>query len=465
MDLAALPALEIARLVRARKASPVEVIEEFLGRIARVNPAINAYISLREEAARAEARALEQMIARGEPTGPLAGVPFSVKDLVATEDAPMTLGSRALADFRPGFDSVLVRRMKNSGAILLGKTNTPELGARPTTENDLFGATHNPWNLERTSGGSSGGAAAACAAGLSPLAEGSDGGGSIRIPAACCGVYGLKPARGRVTMAPIAGEGWGGLSTSGPIARTVADAAAMLDIIAGPSTGDPYWAAPPSRSFSQAARERPRLRIAVWTEFPGIATDPEMAAAVRETGKLLSGLGHKVFETVGPPVAPLEEPFLTITTVGIGSVPLPAERLELLEPRNRLIFSVARATPAPEYARALFTMHALSRAVVAFFDDVDLLLCPTLTRTAPVIGEVGADPATAWQDYRAWHPFTYPFNMTGQPAASIPAGFDSAGLPIGVQLVGRPADERAVISVSAEIEEARPWAGRLPPVW
>lgn len=451
-------------MVRAREISASEVVEDFLARIERVNPAINAFVAVRADGARANARALDEKIARGEEAGALAGVPFAAKDLTPTADMPTTFGSRAYAGYETGVDAVVIARLRRGGAILLGKTNTPEFGARPTTECALYGATRNPWDLERTSGGSSGGAAAACAAGLSPIAQGNDGGGSIRIPASCCGVYGLKPSRARISLGPLGSEGWGGLSVTGPISRTVADAAAMLDVTAGPSTGDAYWAPPPDRPFGAAVRERAPLRIAVCAERDGIPTDPEVRTAVDETAKLLAELGHHVEESAGPPVAPLEEPFVTITTAGIAAMPVPPEKMELIEPRNRVIFEVARGISATDYTRAVFAMHTLARRVVAFFDDFDLLLTPALNYPPPVIGTIGTDLYEAWSDYRVWHAFTWPFNMTGQPAASVPAGFSSGGLPIGAQLVGRPADEHTVLAASAQIEQARPWSDRLPPV-
>lgn len=468
MDVAALPALEIARLVRGGDLSPVEVVDEFLSRIARVNPAINAYVWVREDGARADARRLAERVARGEDPGPLAGVPVSFEVLVATAEGPMTLGSRAFEDFSPGFDATMVERVLAAGAVFLGKTNAPELGARPTTESVPHGATRNPWNPERTAGGSSGGEAAACAAGLSPLAPGFDGGGSIRIPASACGIFGLKPSRGRVTRGPIGGEGWGGLSIAGPMARTVADAAALLDVMAGPSTGDPYWAPPPDRPFAGAVAERPRLRVAVTTELEGIPTDPEVRAAVDRVASLLSDLGHAVEESSGPPVAPLEGDFSVITGVGIGSAPeVPPERRHLLEPRTRRFYEFADQTPAAIFARALFNMQTKCRAVVAFFDDWDLLLTPTLNYPPPPIGAIGAsdDPVETWQDYRLFHAFTWPFNMTGQPAASVPFGFSADELPIGVQLVGRPNDEHTVIAAAAVLEREKPWSDRLPPAW
>lgn len=468
MDLPSLPALEISRLVHAREISPVEVVEDLLDRIERVNPAINAYVWVRDEAARRDARAMSDSIAGGADPGPLAGIPISFEILVPTVEGPTDLGSRAFAGATAGFDLTFVRRLLDAGAIFVGKTNSPELGARPTTENDVYGPTRNPWNPERTSGGSSGGAAAACAAGLSPLAQGFDGGGSIRIPASACGVYGLKPSRGRITRAPVVGEGWGGLSIAGPITRTVADAAAMLDVMAGRETGDPYWAPPPDRPFAAAPSERRPLRIAVTLERDGIPTHPEVRAAVDRVAGTLSDLGHAVEQSDGPPADELEDHFTTITGVAIGSIPeVPPERRDLLEARTRRFYEFADEVPAAVFARTLFSMQTKCRDVIAFFDDYDLLLTPTLNYPAPPVGAIGAadDPRVTWEEYRAFHAFTWPFNLTGQPAASVPAGFSADGLPIGAQIVGRPADEHTVISASAQLEEALGWPERLPPLW
>jgi amidase len=262
VDLAGLPALELTALIGEGACSPTEIVDEAFTRIDKLNPSVNAFAWLRTEAARAEARAAEQRIV-SRSARILEGIPFTVKDLAPIEDGPTNRGSRAFEGHHEGFDAEMIRRLKDAGAILIGTTTASEFGNRPTTESDLFGATRNPWNLDRTSGGSSGGAAVSAALGIAPLNQASDGGGSIRIPAACCGVFGLKPARARITLGPALGEDWGGLDVYGPITRTVADAALFLDVTAGPMTGDPYWAPPPVRSFLSAVDERHPLRIAV----------------------------------------------------------------------------------------------------------------------------------------------------------------------------------------------------------
>ena len=463
MDLTGVSALELASLLAARHISPVELIDATFARIDKLNPAVNAFAWLRHDAAREDARAAEKRFAAGDAR-PLEAIPFTAKDLAAVADGPTNKGSRAFEGQRLGVDAGVVARLRAGGAILIGTTTASEFGNRPTTESALFGATRNPWNIERTSGGSSGGAAVAAALGIAPLNHASDGGGSIRIPAACCGVFGIKPARARITLGPLLGEDWGGLDVTGPITRTVGDAALFLDETAGPTPGDPYWAPPPLKSFLSAVDERRPFNIAVAYERDGEAVDPECIAKVEETAALLRAMGHTVTETQ-PNFLPLEEPYLVVSTIGIGVLDLTPRQLDLLEPRTRVIFDAAREMKAVEYVRALNEMHLHARTVAGFFEEYDALLTPTLSRPAPPIGEIGKDVHGAWNDYRNWLCWTWPFNVTGQPAASVPAGFSSEGLPIGVQVVGRAADERTVLSLSAELERARPWIDHRPPIW
>lgn len=457
-------AIQIAEAVTRGEFSPVAAVESALARIDDRNPEVNAIAFLRDELALDDARAAEKRLASGARARPLEGVPFTAKDLAAIADGPSNQGSRAFEGSRPGVDAHVVRRLKDAGAILVATTTSSEFGNRPTTESDLFGATRNPWNTERTSGGSSGGAGVSAALGFAPLNQASDGGGSIRIPSFCCGVYGIKPSRARISMGPILAEEWGGLDVYGPITRTVADAAAFLDATAGPATGDPYWAPPPERSFLSATEEEPRLRVAVAYRRDGLPIDAACETAVRETAALLAQMGHEVTEAQ-PDLLPLEEPFVVVTTVGIGGMELTPEQRELLEDRTRLIFDVAGYVSAIDYVRALRRIHTHSRRVLAFWNDYDVLITPTLSRPAPPIGEIAADMTKAWEDYREWLCWTWPFNVTGQPAANVPAGFSPDGMPVGVQLVGRAADERTVLAVSAQLERARPWAHRRPPLW
>ncbi|HJT38609.1 MAG TPA: amidase [Actinomycetota bacterium] len=463
MELAGLSALELASLLEGRHISPVELIEATFARIEKVNGAVNAFAWLRHDAAIDDARAAEKRFVSGQARL-LEGIPFTAKDLAAIADGPTNRGSRAFEGQHLGVDAGVVARLRAAGAILIGTTTASEFGNRPTTESALFGATRNPWNLERTSGGSSGGGAVCAALGITSLNHASDGGGSIRIPAACCGVYGLKPSRARITLGPLLGEDWGGLDVTGPITRTVGDAALFLDATAGQAIGDPYWAPPPAASFLSSVDERRPLAIAVAYERDGEAVDPACIAKVEETSALLLSLGHTVVEA-SPNLLPLEQPYLDVSTIGIGVPDLTPEQLDLLEPRTRVIFEAAREMAAVDYVRALNEMHLQSRKVAAFFEEYDALLTPALSRPAPPIGEIGKDVHGAWNDYRNWLCWTWPFNVTGQPAASVPAGSSADGLPIGVQIVGRAAGEQTVISLSAQLERARPWLDRRPPTW
>ncbi len=451
-------ATDIAGAIARGIITATEVIEQTFATIERVNPTVNAFPWVRE-AAREDAAACD----RGSITGPLAGVPFTVKDLCAIKDGPTQMGSRAFAGHRAGRDQEVVRRLRAAGAILVATTASSEFGNRPTCENELYGVTRNPWNLQRTSGGSSGGAAVSAALGCAPLNQGSDSGGSVRIPASACGVFGLKPSRHRITLGPLLGDDWAGFTVYGPLTRTVADAALFLDITAGPMAGDPGWAPEPTRPFASALTEERRCRIAVAYERDGETVDAETKDAVRATADLLADLGHDVSEAA-PDLLPLQEGFLMGSTVGIGAMALTDEQLELIEARTRLIFEMAKNVPATQYLIAIEGMHRACREVMRFFDAVDVLLTPTLSRPAPVIGEVGADIENAWDDYRNWLCWTWPFNVTGQPAANIPAGFSVDGLPLGVQIVGRPADEHTVLMLSAQLERARPW-DRRPSLW
>jgi amidase/aspartyl-tRNA(Asn)/glutamyl-tRNA(Gln) amidotransferase subunit A len=464
MEVRGASALDIARAVASKELSPVEVTEATLRRIEEVQPRVNAFAWVRERALD-DARAAEKRLQSGESARALEGVPFTAKDLAALADGPTNQGSRAFAGHVAGADAEVVARLKRAGAILVATTTSSEFGNRPTTESDLFGATRNPWDTARTSGGSSGGAAVSAALGVAPINHGSDGGGSLRIPAFCCGVFALKPQRARVSLAPLMTEEWGGLDVYGAITRTVADNAAFLDAVSGYATGDPYWAPPPGDSFASATTEEPkRSRIAVAYERDGERIDAECERATRETAELLRALGHDVVEAQ-PDLLPLEEPYLVVSTVGIGVQDLTAEQLELLEPRTRVIVDAAAHVGAVKYARALKRMQLAAREVVRFWESFDLLLTPTLSKPAPPIGEMGADKDTAWDDYRNWLCWTWPFNCTGQPAANVPAGFTPDGLPLGVQLVGAPAAERTVLAVAAQLERARPWTQPRPPTW
>jgi len=460
MELAFLPATEQAALVSTGEVAPVELVEAYLERIERLDPELRAYITVRAEEALAEARAPAP-----EDPGPFHGVPIALKDLDSTAGTRTTFGSRAFADYVPQLDLAHVRRLKAAGFIVLGKTATPEFGTTAFTESEVGGVTRNPWDTSRTVGGSSGGGGAALAAGLTPIAQGSDGGGSIRIPASCCGVFGLKPSRGRISSAPF-GPGVG-LSTTGPLARTVADAAAYLDAVAGYEWGDPFWPPPPARPFAEAAVTAPRrLRVAVTTTPP---TDAEVHAdcrvAAEDAAALLAALGHDVEE--GAPDwggAGLLEDFTPLWQV--APTLYGVEDLSLLTPFNRALGEAAGQTSSTEYVAALVRLQMRARKVVAFWERYDLLLTPTLA-LPPVPTGWAAEVDDPWEQYERaarFTPFTPIFNITGQPAASLPLHWTEDGLPVGVQLVGPPAGEELLLRACAQLEAARPWASRRPPV-
>jgi len=462
MELPFASATEQAQLLRSGEVSSEELVELYLERIARLDPTLNAYVTVRPEEALAEARALDET--SGDE--PFRGVPIAVKDLTATAGIRTTYSSRAFAHYVPDFDTAVVRRLKEAGFVILGKTNTPEFGTVAFTESDLNGATRNPWNTELTPGGSSGGAAAALAAGLTPVAHGSDGGGSIRIPASCCGVFGLKPSRGRVSAAPF--PSLEGLSTPGPLSRTVEDSAALLDVLAGYEPGDPWWAPPPERPFAEWLKAPPRpLRVAV-TTFPPIETpvDPECAAAVLEAGELLAGLGHHVTEATPA----WREPDLFHTFVEVwqvGPALYPVEDLSLMTALNRGLVESARTSSAADYARAVARLHAVARRTVAFWREVDIVVTPTLALPPVPIGWQESVEGTVEQLLRntVFTPFTAVANLTGLPAVSLPIHWSSVGVPIGVQAIGPPAGDALLLQLAAQVEAARPWADRRPPAW
>jgi amidase len=461
MGLAFLSAVEQARLVRTREVSSTELVRLCLERIAHLDPQLNAFVTVCGDDALLRAEAFDA----SEGDERFRGVPIAVKDLTPTAGIRTTFSSRAYADFVPDYDTAAVRRLRDAGFVLIGKTNTPEFGTTAFTESDLNGATRNPWNLELTPGGSSGGAAAAVAAGLVPIAHGTDGGGSIRIPASCCGVFGLKPARGRVSSAPF--TSLEGLSTAGPLSRTVEDAAQLLDVLAGYEPGDPWWTPPPSRPFAEEVGKSPgRLRIAV-TSSPPIDTPvaPECVTALHSTAALLTELGHDVSEATpswGDP--DLFHTFIEVWQVGPALHPV--EDLSLLTPLNRGLVESARGSSAADYARAVARLQALARRTVAFWDEIDVLLTPTLALTPVRIGWQESVEGAIEQLLRntAFTPFTAIANLTGLPAVSLPLHWSEDGLPIGVQAIGPPAGEAVLLRLAAQLEAARPWAERRPPV-
>jgi amidase len=359
-----------------------------------------------------------------------------------------------------------VRRLREAGFVVVGKTNTPEFGTTAFTESELNGATRNPWSLGRTPGGSSGGAAAALAAGLVPIAHGSDGGGSIRIPASCCGLVGLKPSRGRVSAAPF--TSFEGLSTPAPMARSVTDAAALLDVMAGYEPGDPWWAPPPGRPFLEEVGTAPgRLRIATTTEPPiDVPVDPECRAALDAAAALLADLGHDVVERTPP----WSEPWLADTFIAVwqvGPALHPVDDLSLLTTLNRELVELASTASAADFGRAAARLQLLARRVVSFWDDVDVVLTPTLARPPVPIGWQEEDVSGAVEQLlrnTEFTPFTAIANVAGLPAVSLPLHWTPDGLPVGVQAIGPPAGEALLLRLAAQLEDARPWAGHRSPI-
>jgi amidase len=459
-ELPFLPATEQARLVREGEVSPVELVETYLERIERLDPELGAYVTVRAEEALAEARRKA-----GEPgDAPFHGVPLSLKDLDTTAGIRTTFSSHAFAANVPDFDLAHVARLKAAGFVVLGKTNTPEFGTTAFTDSPLNGPCRTPWDLSRNAGGSSGGAAAALAAGLCALAQGSDGGGSIRIPASCCGVLGFKASRGRVSGAPfVPGIG---LGTTGPLARTTADAAAYLDAVCGYEWGDPFPAPPPERPFAAEVGADPgRLRVAV-TTVPPVETDvdPACVGAVRDAAELLASLGHDVEEAAPDWGAEgLMDDFRVLWQPGPALYPVPDT--SVLTPLNQAYVAGALERSSSDYLAALTRLQLRARRLVSFWAEHDLLLTPTLALPPVPVGW-DTEPDDPWEQFdRAvrFTPFTAAFNVTGQPAVSLPLHWTESGLPIGVQLVGPPLGDALLLRVTAQLEAARPWSDRRPP--
>jgi amidase len=468
------PATEQAAAVRSGDVSSRELVEESLHAIHDMNDELNAFVTTVAERALEEADAVKPGDER-----PLAGVPIAVKDLIAmTEGIRTTQGMAAMADFVPTADSATVRKVRAGGAIVMGKTNTPELGILPVTEPDLFGPTRNPWDTSRTPGGSSGGSGAAVASGMVSLAHGNDGGGSIRIPAACCGLVGLKPTRGRVSWAPEWTEGAIGLPTDGVLTRTVLDTAVALDLIHGYEPGDSFLVPPPSAPFAEAATRDPgKLRIGFTVESPnGAPVDPDCQQAVRDAVELLESLGHEIVEANLPTDEGYVENFVKVWVGGTEDelhtferwLGRPLDRSKI-EPLTAQMAEIAAALPATELLGAMDYLRRLGRTVLAFWSDHDVLITPTLAQPAIEIGALrpaeGEPPIQMLLNSATFVPFTPVFNVTGQPAISLPLGQTGGGLPVGVQFVGAPAAEEMLLSLAGQLEQARPWAERRPPVF
>jgi amidase len=455
-------AWQLRDLVIKEELRPREVAEFYLARIERLNPELGAYMTVTADRALADAARLEAERTNADSMR-LYGVPYSLKDLTPTAGIRTTLGSRNYADTIPPLDAAIAQRLREAGGILLGKTTTPEFGGRPTTEGGHCPTAHNPWNLAYNAGGSSGGAAAAVAAGLGPLAEGSDGGGSIRGPASNCGVVGLKPSRGRISYAPHRGEAWGGYATRGPIARSVRDIAMMLDVIAGPVAGDPYHAPPPSRPFEEAIRvTNKNLRLASIASSKLGEVDPEVAAAFESACGTMREMGHRVERLELDPGAMLVDCTRILICVGIAAISVTSP--DSIDPVVREMYEFGRTVSASDYVNLVATMHNIARTIVERLEPYDGLLTPTMTRPAMRNGSFPSTPSLYLDELWTWIAFEYPANATGQPAITIPAGFSGAGLPIGFQIVGRPNGEFDLLSLAAAFEAARPWQHLRPPL-
>ncbi len=463
-ELCWLSATELAARYRRRTLSPVEVVEAVLDRIARVNPTLNAYVTLTAETARQQARLAERALSRRSARlGPLHGVPFSVKDLVITDGVRTTFGTPVYRDHVPTEDAPVVARLKAAGGILLGKTNTPTFGWIGATHNLVFGITRNPWDLGRTPGGSSGGASAAAAAGLGPLHVGTDGGGSIRIPASCAGIFGHKPSFGRIPTYPPSAA-WS-LSHVGPLTRTVPDAALMLSVCAGPDDRDQYSLPAERVDYGRALRGGVRgLRVA-YSDDLGFADaiDPEVGAVCAAAARVFRDLGGRLAEVRPGWPSPMEA-WRLIFCGGIATRMAPyRNRRQDIEPGLLRIIEEYLALPPAAYVQAWFDRLAWDQYPRALFERYDLLVTPTIACPPFPVGldNPQAIAGQAVPSY-AWIPFTYPFNMTGHPAASVPCGFTGNGLPVGLQIVGRRHDDVTVLRAAAAFEWARPWRGRRP---
>jgi aspartyl-tRNA(Asn)/glutamyl-tRNA(Gln) amidotransferase subunit A len=458
-------ALELAAAIRAKQVSPVEIAEAILARIEALNPRLNAFCLVTRDIALRDAREAEIAVVKGEPIGALHGVPLSLKDVIFTRGLRTTGGSRLFGDAVPEEDAIAAGRLRAAGAVLLGKTNTSEFGHKAVTDNPLFGVTRNPWNPEMTPGGSSGGAAAAVASGLGPIALGTDGGGSLRIPAAFCGVYGFKPSWGRVPQHPSF-PGWEHLGVTGPITRTVRDAALALDVIAGADDRDRHSLPREAGSYVSACDDEIKGLHVAWTPDLGYATvDPAVQTLCENAAAEFESLGCHV-EVVNPGWEDCEEIFRTIVAAQFyahWSDQLPAQESEL-DPTLVKFIRKGGAVSARDYVLAMERARAYWHEAQTFLARFDLLLTPT-TAVAPFpVGQSGPREIGGQEiSVLGWMPFTFPFNLTGQPAASVPAGMTDDGLPVGLQIVGRRNADRTVLAASAAYEAACPWSERHPP--
>jgi len=459
----------LADLVRKKQVSAKELLDEAIARTEKIDPQINAVVVKHYDYA-------ERQIAKGLPEGPFTGVPFLLKDLELLQGTRTTFGASAFGNDVADHSGTLVQRFLNAGLAIFGKTATPEFGMVPTTESRLFGPTRNPWNLAHSTGGSSGGAGAVVAARILPVAQASDSGGSIRIPASACGVFGLKPTRARNPIGPDRGEGWSGLGCAHVLSISVRDSAAMMDAISGPEPSSLYVAPPPERPYMEEMKRDPgRLRIAFTDRSPyGDAIDPEIAEAVRDVARMLEGLGHHVEQRA--PVLPVD-PAAVMTNIVSTNIGLNVRTAEKrfgramteadFETLTLLSARLAQQSSAIDYAAAKLDAFRIARALAEFHASCDVFLLPTLCAPPLPLGEIN----TMSQDFlklaatlRRYMPGTGMFNMSGQPAMSVPLAWNKANLPLGMMFAARLGDEATLFRLAAQLEQARPWKDKKPPV-
>jgi amidase len=461
-DLTFLPALELGERIRAREVTSAEVTEHFLARIADIDGDLRTYVHVADGLARDHAAAADERLESGNPLSRFDGVPISIKDLAMLTGLPTTLGSKAFDGFIAPYTDLAIQLILDAGMVPLGKTNTSEFGALPIGENLLGDPARNPWNTERTTGGSSAGAGAGLAAGLAPIAQGSDGGGSVRIPAAANGVVGIKPSRGRISAGPMFGETASGLSTLGPLARTVEDAAALLDVMAQPFPGDHSPAQLPEKSFHEWSIEDPApLKIGWFTEDPVGAASDEMAAPLLELVEQLSSLGHEVEEIKNIGIPNPKDSFLVLWRVAMAGIPVSDP--DLLTPVVRGLFTEGREISAVDHNAALADLNRWVRNSIAPLTEAfDAVISPILSTPPPEIGFLTEDHDTALERAEAWMHFNPPLNISGAPAVAIPVG-EADGLPVAVQIAGKIHDEATIVSLAGQIERARGGLVRTPP--
>jgi len=469
-ELHHLTALDQAAAIRAGEVSPTELVDHYLSRVERLSTDVGAFVTVTEDLARAQARLAESAV-HEEDLPVLFGVATAIKDLAMTAGVRTTFGSATMEHHVPEVSDEVVLRIERGGMISLGKTNTPEFGSPCYTESAVAPPARTPYDLGRMAGGSSGGAGAAVAAGLVPVAHGSDGGGSIRIPASCCGLFGLKPSRGRISGGPVYGDPVG-LGTSGTLARTVRDAAAMLDVMAGPAVGDPFWAPPlpaDETYLGWCDREPGRLRIARFS-VPVIANAEvgrECLEAYENASTLLHRLGHDIEEIAVPFPPEAVGTFETCWSVLSALSPAPDGSEGTLRPLTRWLEERGRAVTAPEFGLAIGLLRRIAATAVDALAAYDAVLTPTLAQPPLRIGEIRDDenPAQDFENQKRFTPYTSAWNVTGMPAVSLPLHVTPEGLPVGVMLAARPAEEHRLLALSAQIEAAAPWIDRNPPCW